>query len=382
MKNFTAYNPTKLFFGKGVLDEFGDTLLALGKKTLLVTGKKSVKKYGYFDIVTQKLNDLGINYVKYEGISPNPSIKDVRKAVKLCKKEKVDFIVALGGGSVIDSAKIIAASYSNNAEPWDVMTGKVPLEKRTPLAVILTFAGTGSEMNSAAVIQNEEENLKIGFADPSLFPDYSYLDPTFTKTVPKNQTIYGIADLIAHSLEAYFAEGDAHLSDRFIAALFNEVSEVAPLLLENLHNYEYRYRIMWAATVALNGTLYHGRKTSGDWGVHSLGHALSFMFDTPHGATLSLIYPAWLKHMKSKISDRIANLGKLITGKEVTAEQTIEIIENFFKKIGAPTEWGQVELCPNDKFLIKKFWINSKASGTYHKLEEEDYDGILSKING
>lgn len=380
MENFVAYNPTKVFFGENALDIYGEHIAEIGKKALIVTGKKSAKKYGYFDTVSKKLTSLDIDFVEFSGIKPNPSVEDVREAVKICQKETIDFIIALGGGSVIDSAKIIAASFANNADAWEIMKGNVELTKKLPIVTILTFAGTGSEMNSAAVLQNEAEKLKIGFADSTLFPVLSYLDPKFTLTIPKNQTIYGIADLLAHSFEAYFADGEASLSDRFVAALYNEIDEVAPLLLQDLENYQYRARVMWAATVALNGTMYYGRKASGDWGVHQLGHVLSYLFDTPHGATLSLIYPAWLKMMKTKIEDRIANLGKLITGVDTSADETIEMIENFFKKIQAPTKWSDVELCSSDADIIKKLWIESNANGIFHKMNVEDYELILKNI--
>lgn len=380
MKKFIAYNPTKVFFGKNVLDIYGEYMSKIGKKVLIVTGKKSVKKYGYFDIVTEKLRSLNINFIEFNGIKPNPRVEDVREAVIMCQKEAVDFIIALGGGSVIDSAKIISAAYANNAEAWEIMKGNVELTKKIPIVTILTFAGTGSEMNSAAVLQNEAENLKIGFADSTLFPVLSYLDPAFTMTVPKNQTIYGIADLLAHSFESYFAEGEAPLSDRFVAALYNEINEVAPLLLQDLENYQYRARVMWAATVALNGTMYHGRKASGDWGVHQLGHVLSYLFDIPHGATLSLIYPAWLKMMKTKIESRIANLGKLIIGIDTSADETIEMIENLFRKIQAPTKLSDLGLFATDAESIKKLWVNSNANGIFHKMAVEDYELILKNI--
>ncbi len=380
METFISYNPVKLFFGKNIIDNLPEEVKNFGKKALIITGQNSARKFGYLDHVKDKLQKAKCEIFEFSGIKPNPWVEDVEKAVKLCRDKKIDFIVALGGGSVIDSAKITAAAYANFCDPWDIMTGKCDLTKKIPLVVVLTFAGTGSEMNSAAVLQNSSKHLKIGYAHPLLFPDVSFLDPSYTITMPKEQTIYGIADMIAHSFEAFFAEGDAPLSDRFVGGLFNEVAEVAPLLLNDLKNIDYRARILWASTVALNGTLYNGRKTSGDWGLHALGHALSYMFDIPHGATLSLLYPAWLKHFKTKIPTRIARLGTLISGNEISVDETIALIVDFFKNIGAPVTWREVELCPNDADAIMKFWIHSKASGMHHKLDENDYRAILNNI--
>ncbi len=378
MENFTAFNPTKLFFGKDVVSNMYKTLNKYGKKVLLLYGKKSAKKYGYYSKIIEQIKKAGIKYVEYSGIKPNPVIEDVEKAADLCKKENVDFILALGGGSVIDSAKIISLVFANNEPVWDIMKYKVEVKKAIPIIAVLTFAATGTEMNSAAVLQNHNTHEKIGYVNELIFPKESYLDPNFTISMPKEQTIYGIVDMIAHSLESFFAYGKADLSDRFVASLLKEIFEIAPKLLNNLTNYQLRARIMWASTVALNGTLYRGRKTNGDWGVHGLGHVLSYLFDTPHGATLSIFFPAWMKHLKPKISERLEKLGFLLTGKKTSAEKTIDIIKKFFKSIDAPTNLEQIDICPSDTSTIKKYMINANVSGMNYKLNENDYEQILN----
>ncbi len=377
MENFTAYNPVRLHFGMNVTDEMNSNLSNYGKRALLVYGQGSVKKFGYYDKIVSEFKEANIDFFEFGGIKPNPIVDDVYKAVELCRKHNIDFIVALGGGSVIDSAKIINVAYANNLDPWDIMKyKKIPL-KKVPLIVVLTFAGTGSEMNQAAVLQNHKSHEKIGYVNELLYPDEAYLDPLFTATVPEEQTVYGIVDMIAHSLEAFFADGEAPLSDRFVAQLINEVFSVAPLLLKHLNNYEYRARILWASTVALNGTLYAGRETSGDWGVHSIGHVLSYLFDTPHGATLSIVYPAWLKFMKRRIPHRIERLGFLLKNEPVSVDETITIFEKFFTKINAPIRLHEIGLCENDAEQIKEYLILTDASGMNHKLEPNDYDDIL-----
>lgn len=362
MENFEAYNPTQLHFGKGITNTMHSNLGKYGKKALLIFGKNSAKRYGYFNKIVEQLEQINLDFVEFGGIKANPTIDDVNKAVTVCENENIDFIIALGGGSVVDSAKIIALAYANNEDAWEIMKYQKKVNKIIPIVVVLTFAATGTEMNGAAVIQNHKTHEKIGYFNSLCYPKESYLDPTFTMTVPKQQTIYGIADIVAHTLEAYFAAGEAELSDRFVAALLQEVFEVAPLLIKNLNNYDYRARMLWASTIALNGTLYHGRESSGDWGVHTIGHVLSYLFDTPHGATLSVTFPAWMKHLKPKIEDRLEKLGLLLTGKEIEADETIELIENFFIKIEAPTMLEQIEICRTDMESIKKYLIHTKAS--------------------
>jgi len=378
MEKFIAYNPTKLFFGKNTTDNLHKNIVNYGKKALLLFGKNSAKKYGYYNIVIEQLKKADIDFFEYSGIKPNPTLSDVNKAISVCKTENIDFIVALGGGSVIDSAKIIAVGYANDKNPWEIMKYQVKVDKTIPVVSVLTFAATGTEMNGAAVIQNHQTHEKIGYFNELLFPDQSYLDPTFTTTLPKDQTTYGIVDIVAHTLEAFFAAGKAHLSDRFVVALLKEVFEIAPKLLKNLTNYKYRARILWASTVALNGTMYHGRLSSGDWGVHSIGHILSYLFDTPHGATLSVTYPAWMKHLKPKISDRLEKLGFLLTGEDISDTETIKIIEDFFVKIKAPIMLEDIEICRSDMNSIKKYMEHNKVTGMNYSLNKDDYDAILN----
>lgn len=377
MEKFTVYNPTKLIFGKNAIEKLPENIINCGKKALIVYGKNSAKKFGYFKQVTDQLDKAGVEYAEFGGIKPNPVVDDVRNAVELCRKENIDFIIAIGGGSVIDSAKIISLSYANNQDAWEIMKYKVICSKSIPVFVVLTLAATGSEMNPFAVIQNHETHEKIGFGCDFSFPKVAFLDPDYTLTVTRDYTVYGIADMVAHSLEAYFAGGQAELSDRFVASVLNEIFEVAPLLLKDLKNHDYRARIMWASTVALNGTLYSGRLSSGDWGVHSIGHVLSYLFDTPHGATLSIAYPAWMRHLKPRIEDRLIKLGTLITGKKTSADKTIDLIEKFFVSINTPISLRDIDICESDLPNIKHYMIHTEANGDNYKLDENDLEKIL-----
>ncbi len=379
MENFTAYNPTVLHFGKNVIDKLPAHLAGTGQNALLLTGKGSVKKYGYYDQVIEKLKEAGKNIVDFSGIKPNPVIDDAEKAVELARNRHIDFIIALGGGSVIDTAKMVNMAFANNLPVWDIMKRRVEPVKKVPLFVILTLAATGTEMNGAAVLQNHQTQEKIGYFSPLMYPDVSFLNPAYTFTVPKNQTINGIVDLVAHSLEAFFSGGSAPLPDRFVAANIIETFDYAPALLNDLTNYDLRARMLWSATVAENGTTMHGRTTSGDWGTHALAHHISLLWDTPHGQTLSVLFPAWMKANLNKISSRLKQLGKLLTGNsQIKPEDTIRIFEDFFTRIGAPVRFEQLGLSKEDKEKLLNLWLKNKPTGTNVTLDENDYQNIIS----
>lgn len=375
MENFIAYNPTSLHFGKGCLVNLGKVTSEFGKKVLLVYGKGSIKKNGVYNDVINQLKLINAQIFEYEGIKSNPLVEDVDNATRIGIENNVDVIVAAGGGSVLDSAKIIAVCISNAARGWDVMKGKVNIRGAVPVIGVLTLAATGSEMNGTSVLQNHETEEKIGFAHPSMFPKYSFLDPAYTTSVPANYTAYGIVDLIAHCLENFFGNGEASLSDRFVVAIIKEAIEFGPKLMNDLTNYDLRANIMWAATCALNGTTAYGRRT-GDWGVHSLGHILSLLYDVPHGASLSIIYPAWLKYHKSVVPERIGYLGKEIFDVN-TVEKTIEKFEDFFKLVLSPVRLSEYQKVYNENEILRLF-IKNKAGGAFFRFDEQGYKTILN----
>lgn len=370
IENFIAYNPTRLHFGKGVTEALGKTVRQYGEKVLLVYGKGSVKKYGYYDQIITRLKKAGLEIVEYSGIKPNPVVDDVRKAIALGKEKNIDVIVALGGGSVIDSAKIIGLSLANDIDPWEFMTWQAEPEKSIPLVTVLTLAATGTEMNAAAVLQNPETGQKLGFVNPMLFPKDSFLDPSFTATVPKDYTAYGIVDLIAHALEAFFGGGEPSVTDRITLAIIKDAMEWGPQLMTDLQNIDLRANIMLDATMALNGLTSYG-KTSGDWGVHGLGHELSFLYDLPHGATLSIAYPAWLRLQSERIPQRIQKLGKGLFGTS-DLEKTIEKLEAFFSSLGSPIRTIETGIGASKKQEILNQMNKNKVSGMHHALDDDD----------
>jgi alcohol dehydrogenase YqhD (iron-dependent ADH family) len=372
MENFVLYNPVKLHFGKNVIENLGKMLTHYGKKVLLVYGSGSIKRNGIYDQVIDQLRKAGAEVYEYPGIRPNPVIEDVDAAAAMGREKRADVILAVGGGSVIDSAKIISITIPVEHSGWNFINGKAKPKTAVPLVAVLTLAATGTEMNRFAVVQNNKTKEKLGYGDPLTYPKESFLDPSYTLSVPLNYTSYGITDLIAHSLEAYFGEGEATLSDRFVYAIIREAIDNGPELLNDPGNYILRERIMYAATNALNNLTAYGRK-SGDWGVHSIGHVLSVLYDVPHGASLSVVYPAWLKLHRNKIPDRIAELGKNLFQVR-SADEAITGLETFFKSIGSPVRLSDAGINSSEKGEeIFRTLVSNHAEGNHHKLNENDY---------
>jgi alcohol dehydrogenase YqhD (iron-dependent ADH family) len=381
IENFTVYNPTRLHFGKGVVQNIGTRVKIYGNRVLLMYGKGSVKKYGYYDTVVSKLKETGLEVVEFSGIKPNPVVDDVRRAVQKGVQNNIDVIVALGGGSVIDSAKITALSIANNEDPWNYMTWKANPRKTIPLVCVLTLAATGTEMNGAAVLQNQNSRQKLGYVNELNFPKESFLDPSFTTTVPADYTTYGIVDLIAHALESFFGAGEPSVTDKITTAIIKDAMEWAPALLNNLTDYDLRAKIMLDATLALNGITSYGKK-SGDWGVHAIGHELSFLYDTPHGATLSIAYPAWLKLQKDRIPKRISTLGKLLFDTTDT-DKTIELLQRFFVHINSPVSLKEIGIAGDKKEEIVNQMAKNNVTGMHHPLSANDYNLLVNfMLNG
>jgi alcohol dehydrogenase YqhD (iron-dependent ADH family) len=372
MENFILHNPVALHFGKGVVNKLGKSASEFGKKALVVYGKGSVKSNGSYHATIESLRNSGIGIVEYSGIKSNPIIEDVDQASLLARKSNCDLIVAIGGGSVIDSAKVISITIPVDHSGWDFVIGAKKPESAIPLIGVLTLAATGTEMNPVAVVQHDGLQQKIGFGHKLMYPKHSFLDPTFTQSVSANYTAYGIVDLIAHSLEVWFGEGDASLSDRFIVAIIQEAMKYGPELMNNLNDYDLRARIMYAATCALSGMTLPGRK-SGDWGVHDIGHNLSVIWDTAHGASLSIAYPAWLKLQKERIPERITALGTALFNCD-NANDTIYRLEHFFKLLGSPIRLSDTgsNLGKADAEKLAGLMIKNEVNGMCHKLSEED----------
>ncbi len=378
MENFSFYNPTKILFGKGVISELGLSLKKYGKKVLFVYGQGSIKQNGIYQQVVSELNQNKIEFVEFSGIRPNPIIEDVYEAITLGKLEKVDVILAVGGGSVIDSAKMIASGIPVTEDVWNYFTETSTPSKTLPLLTILTLAATGSEMNSFAVIQNNNTLQKIGFGHPLLFPKESFLDPEYTFSVSKHQTACGIADIIAHCLEYWFGNGSSPLIDAFIISIIHEIKEISIPLLNDLKNYDLRSRMLLASTLSLNGVTSMG-KTSADWGAHNIGHSLSVMYDISHGESLSIVYPAWLKTIPKQNDERLILFSKYLFIAP-TIEESISSFETFLKDIGLSINLSQLDLLSEEKPNIIHRLIINNTNGLKYEINNEDITNITCKM--
>ncbi len=380
MKNFTINNPTILHFGKDVLKELSKTLIEYGKNILLIYGKGSVVKNGYYQNVLNLLKENNFNVFEYPGIKPNPILNDVEQAVKIGIENKVDAVLALGGGSVIDTAKTVAVSIPENLNPWDVVKMNIVPKKSLPVITVLTLAATGTEMNPYAVIQNLETKEKIGFGFPIMFPKHSFINPEYTYTVPEDYTAYGIVDIIAHAFENFFGKGNSPLADRFVASIVKETMHFAPLVLEEPDNYDYRANILLQSTCALNGITSYG-KAGGDWGVHSAAHILSLIYDMPHGATLSVVYPAWFKLQKERIPERLSKLAELIFDNS-DVDKFISDLENFFISINSPINLKSEGFDDAEKDVILQMMKQNSVNGNTYQLSEDDYSKLINLMFG
>ena len=373
MENFIINNPVKIHFGKDVLQKLPESIAQYGKKILLVYGKESIKASGLYDEIIKLLHDFEI--VEYQGIKSNPIIEDVDAAANIGRENHVDLILAVGGGSVIDSAKVIAATIPVEHSGWDFMNGSNTPQEAVPLIDILTLAATGTESNMFAVIQNQETMEKIGWGSPLVYPKESFLDPQLTYSVSPDYTAFGIIDLVAHSLEAYFGKGDSPLADRVIYGIIEEAMDIGMATINNPENYELRARVMYAALLALNGTTSHGRAYA-DWGVHAIGHELSLLYDLPHGLTLAIAYPAWFRLQAERIPKRIIELGTALFG-DKNVKDTIMGFENFFAELGSPLRLSQLGFGDKEKQEIIAQMKKNKVSGYHHKLSGDDYEKLV-----
>lgn len=383
MKSFTFHNPTKLIFGKGQIEQLRQEVPRYGKKVLLVYGGGSIKRNGLYDEVMAILAGIGADVVELPGVEPNPRVSTVRKGVDLCRKEGVEFLLAVGGGSVIDCTKAIAAGVKFDGDPWEFITKKAVVTDALPFGVILTLAATGSEMNAGSVITNWETKEKYGWSSPVTFPQFSILDPTYTITVPKEHTVYGIVDMMSHVFEQYFHHTpNTPLQDRMCEAVLNTVIEAAPKLVNDLENYELRETIMYSGTIALNGFLQMGVR--GDWATHNIEHAVSAVYDIPHGGGLAILFPNWMKHVLDENVSRFAQLAVRVFGVDPAGKaerdvalEGIERLRAFWSSLGAPSrlmDYGigdeQLELMADKAMAFGEF-------GHFKKLNRDDVLAIL-----
>lgn len=341
MQNFNYQTPTRLIFGKDVVEKLPKVMSQFGKKILLTYGGGSIKKIGLYGKVKELLKDYEI--YELPGIQPNPKYDpSVLDGVKICKENNIDVILAVGGGSVLDCSKAIAAGAKYEGEPWDLISYQVKAKVALPIVDIITLAATGSEYDSGGVISRTETNDKIGYMDPLLYPAVSLLDPVYTFTVSKKQTAAGCADAMNHIMEQYFCEDSTLLNDGFMEAGLKSLMVNAKKCLENPEDYTARAEMMLTCTYGCNGIYSLGNSLSG-WPCHGMEHALSAYYDITHGEGLAIITPRWMKHILSeKTVDRFVKYGVNVfdidenQDKFAIAEQAIDATYKFFESINIP----------------------------------------------
>lgn len=350
--SFEYQNPTKLVFAAGSITRLGDLTSAYGKKALLVTGGGSVKRNGTFDKATQSLKQAGVSYVECTDIEPNPRITSVARGAEIARQEGCDVVIALGGGSVMDASKVIAAAFYYDGDPWNLILHGQPdpvfPTRALPIITIPTIAATGSEMNSWAVISNDESKTKSFIGADCLFPKVALVDPELTVSVPADQTAYGVSDLITHVTESYFNGIDGTpIQDRFAEGVILTALEYGPRAVEDGSDLEAREQVQWAATVALNGWVQAG--TLGASPVHMMEHVLSAHHDIAHGAGLAIVNPAWMRFASKSRPERFAQFANRVFGVEINAKNPTEAATagidkyvSFLKKIGCPTKLSEV----------------------------------------
>ena len=344
MQDFSYYAPTQVVFGRNAEDKVASLIKKYGgTKVLLHYGGQSAIKSGLLPKGEKILQEAGISYVSLGGVVPNPRLSKVHEGIELCRKEGVDFILAVGGGSVIDSSKAIGYGINYDGDVWDVYTGKHNPQSFVPLGTILTIPAAGSEMSNSSVITNEDGDIKLGYGNNLCRPKFAIMNPERTYTLPAWQTACGITDMIMHTMERYFSkDDDMEITDSIAEALIRTCMIEAPKALENPTDYISRANIMWAGSLAHNDLT--GCGTTGDWATHNIEHELSGKFDVSHGAGLAAVWGSWARYTRAENMPRFARFAKNVMGVDTTgmsdleaAEAGIQAMERFFESIGMPT---------------------------------------------
>ena len=386
MNKFTWYNPTKILFGEGAIDKMAAELEGVGKRILVTYGGGSIKRNGVYDRAMKILADLGKEVWELPGIMPNPRKEIVYEGIRICKENNVDFILALGGGSVIDASKAMAAGSLTDGDFWDKFyINRENLEAALPIGTVLTLPATGSEMNSGGVVTDWQNNIKTAYEHPLLFPRFSVLDPTYTYTLPREQIIYGAVDMLSHLFEVYFSyPNDNNLSDDLAEAIMKNIKVNLAIALEDPTNYEARANLMWDGSMALNGITKLSKGQ--DWETHQIEHAMSAFFDIPHGAGLAVVHPNFMRYTYKHAPEKYVRYALNVWGVDPTGKSEDEICmegiratHDYFKSIGAPTTLSEVGISVDaaDKIVSRTFLL----SGGYHACTEEDIKNLVLLCN-
>lgn len=383
MNNFVFDMPIKVHFGTDALEKIGEEAKKYGKKVLITYGGGSIKRNGIYDKVVEQLKSVDMEVFELSGIEPNPRIESVREGANLAKKENIDLMIAIGGGSTIDATKFMAAGACVDFDPWRFIKEGIKPEKALPIFTVLTLSATGSEMDSGGVISNMETNEKLSNGAPSMLPKVSFLNPELTYTVPKFQTASGASDILSHLFEIYFNDNESmYMLDKMMEGLMKTVIKYAPKALENPEDYEARANLMWASSWAINGFL---AKTSNNaWSCHPMEHELSAFYDITHGLGLAILTPRWMDYILDEDNvDKFYEYGVNVWGLEKRedkfdlAREAIEKTAEFlYETLGLDDSLSKIGI-DDSKFdiMAQKACANDSIKG-YKELKPEDVKKI------
>ncbi|MFJ7649043.1 iron-containing alcohol dehydrogenase [Lysinibacillus sp. NPDC097279] len=383
MDSFTFFNPVKLHFGEDALEKLPKELAQYGSKVLMVYGGGSIKSNGVYNAVIEKLQQADKTVFELSGVEPNPRVETARIGIDICKKEGIDLVLAVGGGSVIDCSKLIVAGAKYDGDAWDIVKRKVLVQDALPLGTVLTLAATGSEMNSGSVITNAATEEKLGWGSPAAFPKFSILNPAYTVSVPKNHTVYGMVDMMSHVLEQYFHNTtNTPVTDEMCEGVLRTVVTTAPKLLKDLEDIALRETILLAGTIGLNGFLSIGSR--GDWASHNIEHAVSAIYDIPHAGGLAILQPHWMRLNVPVNPERFAGLAIRVFGVDATGKTAEEIayegidrLSAFWTSLDAPNRLADYNIDDSKFDQIIEHAMQNGPFGNFNKLQEDDVRTIL-----
>ena len=391
MSNFSYYTPTHVYFGKDTHKQVGDLVRAQGcKKVLIHFGGQSARRSGLLDQIEASLNAANVAHVQLGGVVPNPHLSLVYQGIDLCKKEGVDFILAVGGGSVIDSAKAIGYGMCMDGDVWDLYDHKRKAEGCLPIGVVLTIAASGSEMSDSSVITKEEGGIKRGYNDDICRPKFAVMNPELTMTLPDYQTACGCTDILMHTMERYFVQGDAmEITDSIAEGLLRTVMHNAEVLHTDPRNYDARAEVMWASSLAHNGLTGCG-SDGGDWMPHLLEHEMGGMFNVTHGAGLAAVWPSWARYVYKDCLPRFVKYAVNVMGvtpgatDEETALAGIAAMEEFYHRIGMPVNFKELGIDPTDEQMAEMAASCARAcggaKGSAKVLHQSDMEAIYKML--
>ncbi|HEY9186600.1 MAG TPA: iron-containing alcohol dehydrogenase [Ignavibacteria bacterium] len=376
MDNFVFYNPTQVVFGKNTIQKIGKLLTAHNiKKVLMVMGGGSIKKNGVYDEVVNSLKSNGIKFIEFPGVRPNPVLSHAREGIKLARENEVEAILAVGGGSVIDESKAIAAGFYID-DIWTAFENKFQIENALPLFTVLTLSATGTEMNPFAVLTNEEEKKKWAIYGPALFPVISIIDPSKQMTLPWRQTVNGAVDALSHIMEYYFMGNNEEVTLSINEALMNTIIKVTDKLKNDPDDYDSRSELDWAATLALNGLSGVALK-GGDWATHGIEHAISALHpEVAHAEGLAIIFPAWIEYNKELNPGIFKRWAKNVWNSD-SVDSAIQKMKEKYSEWGAPISLSQVGITENEIEELANIALLGEGLGVLRELNKQDVISIL-----